>query len=192
MSWGLDNEELAREVYFASVRLEHQEFSIEKCGLRVSVEYPFLGASPDGMVSCECCGIGCLEVKNSFKHRDATLEEALQDPDFCLLREEGLKLKTQHAYYSQVQCQLLVTQSEYCDFVMWLGSCEHAVVRIFSDLHFQRQCVLKARKFFQAVILPEMVAQYFTRQVQTGDKSKQVRRPLSVSPQKKVLKKKKK
>ena len=39
-------------------------FTITKAsGLNLCKEKPFLAASPDGIVECDCCGKGILEIK---------------------------------------------------------------------------------------------------------------------------------
>ena len=43
-----------------SVSPEHINFQISECGLLVNPSYPTLGASPDGIISYDCCGIGTL------------------------------------------------------------------------------------------------------------------------------------
>ena len=42
-----------------NVRVEMAELFVDKC-------HSFLGASPDGIVSCSLCGIGVLEIKCPF------------------------------------------------------------------------------------------------------------------------------
>ena len=32
-------------------------------GLTWNSDFPYLGASPDAIVNCSCCGVGCLEIK---------------------------------------------------------------------------------------------------------------------------------
>ena len=49
----------------------HVDFEILPAGLLVSTKYPFLGATPDGLLSCSCCGTGLLEVKCPHKYRDS-------------------------------------------------------------------------------------------------------------------------
>ena len=39
------------------------EFRVDEVGLCLMSDYPFLGASPDGIVSYACCGKGTLEIK---------------------------------------------------------------------------------------------------------------------------------
>ena len=41
----------------------HTYLRVVKAGVFVDPERPFIGASPDGLVECECCGKGVIEVK---------------------------------------------------------------------------------------------------------------------------------
>ena len=41
----------------------HENFQIFDSGLWINKDFPYLGASPDGIVSCDCCGIGMFEIK---------------------------------------------------------------------------------------------------------------------------------
>ena len=51
--WGLKNEKTARDTYCSSVKKKHLNFTMSSSGLVVHPEHPHLGASPDGVVSCE-------------------------------------------------------------------------------------------------------------------------------------------
>ena len=59
--WGCHHEQLALEIYLH--RRQHDNMKVSNCGLFISIDYPFLGASPDGIVECACCGKGICEVK---------------------------------------------------------------------------------------------------------------------------------
>ena len=72
--WGCEHESVARKKY-KSVTSHHDAFSLTACGLFIHTEYPFMGASPDGLVNCLCCGKGTCEVKVSiyYKHFNAVM-----------------------------------------------------------------------------------------------------------------------
>ncbi|KAG0441290.1 hypothetical protein HPB47_015993 [Ixodes persulcatus] len=53
--WGKDNEVKARNRFIADEAPKHKGFEVKMCGLLVDSERPYLGASPDGIVSCGCC-----------------------------------------------------------------------------------------------------------------------------------------
>ena len=55
---GIDHESEARDAYLKNMKETHQSFEIEFAGLYVNPLSPHLGASPGGLVSCSCCGLG--------------------------------------------------------------------------------------------------------------------------------------
>jgi len=80
----------------------------------------YLAASPDGIISCTCCGEGLLEIKCPYKHRNTPPSE-VQDPSFCLQCgiDSQLRLPQTHNYYSQVQGRFSVCDKEFCDLIRW-------------------------------------------------------------------------
>ena len=53
-------------------------------GLFVSCENPIFGASPDGIVSCECHESGLLEIKCPWTHRDKSVIDYSKLEESCL------------------------------------------------------------------------------------------------------------
>ena len=47
-----------------SMFLKCQLFIYSHAGLVINPLYPYLGATPDGFVYCDCCGYGVLEIKS--------------------------------------------------------------------------------------------------------------------------------
>ena len=85
----------------------HQSLSISEAGLFVDYRDPYLGAFPDGLVECKCCGKGVLEVKCPFCHKENLPKD--DETGFCMVKSDGMwSLKRSHAYYYQVQLQLYV------------------------------------------------------------------------------------
>ena len=65
IKWGCEHEGVAREKYKTMYQPFHNRFSLTESGLFIHPDYPFMGASPDGLVSCLCCGEGVCEIKVS-------------------------------------------------------------------------------------------------------------------------------
>ena len=151
--WGQDHEPVAIQEYAESMS-DHGDFEVVKSGLWVSVTDPHLGASPDGLVRCSCCGDGILEVKCPFTLQDSTIGEATLRKDFCL--DSQLKLKTTHKYHDQVQLQLFVTGRGYCDFVVWSPSNMH-ITRVLVDVHWQQSSLTVLRQFWMCHVLPAIL-----------------------------------
>ncbi len=158
-SWGCDHEQHALKVYIANMEKQHRNFKILPSGLFLSTQYPFIGATPDSLVSCDCCGNGCVEVKCPYCHRDSSVDEASDNPKFCI---ENGALKTDHAYYVQVQTQLNVCEREYCDFFLWLKN-DNFFQRVTRDTKIWDMYVENAKSVFINGILPELLGKCFTR-----------------------------
>ena len=45
---------------------DHNDFSFKKSGLVISDDYPLLGASPDVIAYCDCCGQHVVEIKYPY------------------------------------------------------------------------------------------------------------------------------
>lgn len=56
MAIGKLHEPVARQLYFDNYKKQHKHAEIKLCGLYVDSDYPFLGASLDGVIKCKCCG----------------------------------------------------------------------------------------------------------------------------------------
>lgn len=67
VKYGKENEEEALQAYTIMQRSKHRNFAVSKCGLFVDAKHPYMCATPDSVVSCDCCGLGVVEVKCPFK-----------------------------------------------------------------------------------------------------------------------------
>ena len=126
--WGTQHEEVGRVQYVAQAVSQHENFECQECGLVLSSDYPVFGASPDGLVQCKCCGLGCLEVNCPFvlKHGD------LCDVS-CLTAVSGeYRLNRSNRYFYQIQMQMFLTGRRCCDFVIW-GPRTFLVERVYAD-----------------------------------------------------------
>ena len=61
-AYGHKNEIIARKLYEKYMKNHHKSFQVQSSGLVISKDIPFLRASPDGIISCKCCGKGILEI----------------------------------------------------------------------------------------------------------------------------------
>lgn len=80
VEYGKKWEESARKEFIAQMESEHNNFTFLKTGLIISKVCNFFGVSPDGIVSCSCCGKSVLEIKCPYvlKPDDATVEKLLK------------------------------------------------------------------------------------------------------------------
>lgn len=133
---------------------------MEDSGLIINSIHPYFGASPDKIISCTCCGKGCVEIKCPYCLRDSSLEEV---PGNKLCFVPGTKeLDENHTYFYQVQMQMALTGTSCTDFVR--GKKNVIIQRIkFSENSWLCESE-KAKSFFKKVILPEIVSHFFTQE----------------------------
>ncbi len=159
---GLQQEYASQRDYEAKQSKESgKEIKVLRCGLFISETHPFLGASPDGIVTVDGVKEGLFEVKNVLKNKPVTFEsQALnQDVKFCLeMKDSKLSLSRQHEYYYQVQGQLNVCQYKWADFVVRSTyPYQIHVERIFRDDKLWTEKMLpKLTAFFHKAVLPEL------------------------------------
>lgn len=49
--------------YINKLQNDHINLSVINSGLIINPCFPFIGASPDDIIHCDCCGTGVLEIK---------------------------------------------------------------------------------------------------------------------------------
>lgn len=79
---------------------QHVNAEILPTGFLIDRQYGFLGASPDGMVICDCCDSALLEIKCPYKGIGVSVKD-INMRNFFL--DANLNLKENHNYYAQVQ-----------------------------------------------------------------------------------------
>ena len=170
LKWGRDNEDHAREEYREYMKRNHESFSLQLAGLLVSTKLPFLGASPDGITFCSCCGTGLLEIKCPYKYRDCDIK-SINDSDFYLQlnTNDEWELNVTHEYYFQIQGQMGIWDKPYCDFVCWTLKGSSIVVRVEYDHDFFQQMVVRLHHFFKTYLLPELMTQKLKVTMDTND-----------------------
>ena len=84
-NWGCSHEAQARDLYLKYSQSAHPSVTLKGAGFRINPTYPFLGATSDGYVTCDCCGDGIMEIKCPYCAKDQSVEEATGcHTSFCL------------------------------------------------------------------------------------------------------------
>lgn len=163
-AYGLKYEDEALDEYYILEKMKHTDMDIlKKTGFFISKLHPEIGASPDALVECVCCGRGTVEIKCPFSLTYMDLDEFASKKTSCLIVEDGkYELDKKHTYFYQIQCQMFATGTKYCDFVIWSKQTLFSE-RIFYDEHFMDVNLAKALSFFRKVIKPELLGKYFTQ-----------------------------
>ena len=128
--------------------------TVNKCGLFVFQELPFLAATPDGVVEPGLL----VEVKCPYTHRDKAITHATVP---YLIEQDGiLQLNPNHDYHYQIQGQLMITGKRECDLVVYT-KVDLKVVRIHEDKEFQHRMRAKLQSFFDAHFKPALLELHF-------------------------------
>ena len=168
-TWGCKHEKAARDQYTKASKEKYAKFEVQDSRLVINPMWSFIGASPDGVVSCQCCGKGALEFKCPYCPREESVEEAASsDENFCLkTSDDELALDHTHSCYYQVQTQLFVLNVEYCDFCVCRFSGDNVnglhIERISKNFQFWSDSTKKAEHLFLTSILPELQGKWYAR-----------------------------
>ena len=149
VKWGIDHEDQAIKQYIQSEQAKHKNITVTKSGLHISQEHAFLGASPDGIVQCDCCPFRVLECKCPYSIRDRDPHESLNARDIKFLElKDGIPcLNRKHLYYAQVQMQMAITKSKDCDFVVWTSK-NILILKVAFDQSFWEKLLFNLITFF--------------------------------------------
>jgi hypothetical protein len=113
------------------------------CGLVVSEAYPFLAASPDGLVGNN----HVLEIKCPYVARKSRVDPS--SVPYIERKEDRLQLKCSSHYYDQVQGQMAITGRTKAYFVIYTFA-DIAVIEIdFSEDYWTNSMLPKLQLFYQ-------------------------------------------
>ena len=104
LKYGREMEPHAIASFTTMFETYHRKATVQSCPIFLCNDLPFLGGSPDSIVTCDCCGKFCLEVKCPF-----TIKGCVPlNPEVKLnyIRKENsqsMMLKKSHRYYSKCQ-----------------------------------------------------------------------------------------
>ena len=112
--YGCNHEDDAIKAYQAEMERTHVNFKLTRCGLFINEQHPFLHATPDFLTSCDCCGLGCGEVKCPICiGEDCDFDKYVMEKSSCLEKvNDKFQLKRKHHYYCQVQQQLFTVKDK--------------------------------------------------------------------------------
>ena len=159
ITYGQENEKRAWTQYKTLSLQEHQNFVIQNTGLHINAEFPYLGASPDGLIQYDCHGKGVLEIKCLHNYRYG-LKNWQQDKTFPI--DENHQIKVDPKYYYQIQGQMFILNWDYCDFFIWSPGTftdhpNYLKIHVEKNDEFKNAMFVKLQNYFFKVLLPEVV-----------------------------------
>ena len=91
--------------------MQHQNFKLENSGLKIHTSYPHLGASPDGIITCDCCEKEVLEIKCPYSARELPPEDAIVSIDCLELSDGGGGRIKKNTFVPSASCRATCTSS---------------------------------------------------------------------------------
>ncbi|XP_047035378.1 uncharacterized protein LOC124641357 [Helicoverpa zea] len=160
IAYGIENEQQALH------KIQQQEnVSIEPCGLFIDTEFPFIGATPDGLIGKDIL----VEVKCPFSALKIGLKKAIEENKVQILKfnkkTRTTSINTNSNWFYQIQGQLHVARRRQCLLGIWAGEKEPVHIEMIKrdDLFWKSKMESKIIRFYHKCLLPEIVNPRHTR-----------------------------
>ena len=152
--FGQDFESTARDRFLKAHKYHHRSCHIDLVGLYMHPDYPFLGASPDGILCCKDCGKSLVEIKCLSSKRNFSPSTALLLNNVCIRKQDDtIAINPKHAYYYQIQGQMAMTGIKLSHLVGYTLKGIYAVQVPF-DQRFWDTLSEKLRQFYRCAYYP--------------------------------------
>ena len=87
-------------MYIQRVKNKHKALKVNKRRFFISVDYPFKGAIPDGIIQCRCHDEGLLDIKCPFTYRGLSIKYYAARTDGCLeIVDNHMQLKRTYSFF---------------------------------------------------------------------------------------------
>ena len=129
--------------------------NIKGCGLFILPEFPFLGASPDGLVEGEDA---IVEVKCPYAAKDKKILPGKHIP-YLEYSGDKIQLKKNHSHHYQIQGQLMLSGRKKCYFIVYT-MCDLLIEEIpFDRSFFEEKMQSQLENFYEKVYCPYVAAE---------------------------------
>eukprot|EP00112_Aurelia_sp_Birch-Aquarium-sp1_P024468 Seg7760.2 transcript_id=Seg7760.2/GoldUCD/mRNA.D3Y31 product="hypothetical protein" protein_id=Seg7760.2/GoldUCD/D3Y31 len=105
LKFGRAMEGEAISIFIEHYAKTHKDAKVTECGLFLNKELTFAGGSQDGILSCDCCGEFCLEIKRPISISHTFPWDPNVSLPFLKREDDLLVMKENHKYYTQCQMQ---------------------------------------------------------------------------------------
>ena len=114
LTYGTDMEIEAVSTFVEYITNYHQDCIISECGLILDETMRYIGASPERLMSCSCCGKACIEIKYPYSINYTEPNE--QNLDYLYKDGDAVKVKQNHKYFTQCFMRMGVTKTKTAYF----------------------------------------------------------------------------
>ncbi|XP_065088846.1 uncharacterized protein LOC135710255 [Ochlerotatus camptorhynchus] len=137
----------------------HRNVCFEDCGIFIHQSKPYMAATPDYLVECDCCGKACIEIKCPF--RLSNKQQSFNDLEYLVSDGDSFKIRTDHEYYLQVQSQIYASNARFGYFYVW-SEVDQLCICVEKNTKLWEDSCKKAQVYFQNIILPELLGNYYS------------------------------
>ena len=154
MQYGIENEKHAINTFFKTFKKTHINAKLQTTGLVLYKLRPFIGASPDGLLSCDCCQNAIIEIKCPYRLKDTGITS------WSILEyfDTNQNLKKSHTYFNQINLTQGILQRKVAYFVVYAKN-EIIVKRIDFDEEFFDHQILNISQYYEKFYLPQVLSQ---------------------------------
>ncbi|CAN8014577.1 unnamed protein product [Ixodes persulcatus] len=142
---GLDLEGPAKES-FLEENQSHTNITLHDCGLFLSDEFAFIGASPDAFIKCECCGVRILEIR---------APEVIET--FSKKELKNGTLKQTSNFFAQLQMQMGVAKVPSSVLLIYSDVSKSEQVPVAFDGIYFADLVSRLQIFTNKFLIPEII-----------------------------------
>ena len=119
LKYGRAMESEAVTTFLAEFKKHHKKVNARECGIFICGGMPFVGGSPDRIITCSCCRTSCLEVKTPYSIRDKSPVDSEVKLPYLKQNRGELRLNENHKYFTQCQVQMAATEISASYFYVW-------------------------------------------------------------------------
>ena len=154
--WGHDKEQAAIDLYIKKCQKKHQGLCVCKSALVINTSWPHLGASPDGIRYCECCGKRVVEIKSLFSKRN--LPPHIAASEYIIKVTGKYQLKTETRWYYQIQGELAATCLKNAAFIIYTNK-GILIIEVEFNMEFWNAMLKKLTDVYIGYMIPELLTQ---------------------------------
>ena len=114
----------------------HKDVRYRQCGIFIDKTKQYLGASPDLLIECSCCGEAVVEIKNPFSIANEI--PSVHNLSYLCTCNGQVTLKQQHQYFAQVQGEMAITKRPLCYFFVYTQKGYHLETIRFNSTYWHR------------------------------------------------------
>ena len=153
MEYGILNEKRALDLFYKEFGSMHIKSTMHTSGLVLYSKAPFIGGSPDGLITCNCCTEPYLvEVKCPYRLKDT----GLQNWRILEYLDEQQCLRRTHTYFNQINLYQGILGLKKAFFVIYAR--DEIIVKLihFDNIFFDFQ-IKNLKEYYFKHYLPTVI-----------------------------------